>query len=64
MEKLHIIKAENAGNLTVYLTFSDNTTQTVDIGDFIRRHPPLRRVFGGFAIMGGRKIALSSLPDC
>jgi len=39
MERLHIIKAENAGNLNVYLTFSDNTTQTVDIGDFIRRHP-------------------------
>ena len=27
MEKLHIVKAENAGNLTVNLTFSDNTTQ-------------------------------------
>lgn len=39
MEKLHIVKAENAGNLSVYLTFSDNTTQTVDIGGFIRRHP-------------------------
>ena len=39
MEKLYIIKAENAGNLTVNLTFSDNTTQLVDVGDFIRRHP-------------------------
>ena len=39
MEKLHIVKAENAGNLTVNLTFSDNTTQLVDVGDFIRRHP-------------------------
>ena len=36
---VYIIKAENAGNLTVSLTFSDNTTQHVDIGDFIRRHP-------------------------
>ena len=39
MEKLYIVKAENAGNLTVNLTFSDNTTQLVDVGDFIRRHP-------------------------
>lgn len=31
--EVNIIKAENIGNLTVYLTFSDNTTQTVDIGD-------------------------------
>ena len=29
MEKLHIVKAENAGNLTVNLTFSDNTTQLI-----------------------------------
>jgi len=39
MERLYIIKAENAGNLSVSLTFSDNTVQTVDIGEFIRRHP-------------------------
>ena len=39
MERLYIIKAENAGNLSVCLTFSDNTVQTVDIGEFIRRHP-------------------------
>ena len=39
MEKLYIIKAEDAGNLTINLTFSDNTTQRVDIGDYIRRHP-------------------------
>ncbi len=39
MERLYIIKAEDAGNFTVSLTFSDNTVQTVDIGDFIRRHP-------------------------
>ena len=39
MERLFITKAENRGNLTVSLTFSDNTEQTVDIGDFIRRHP-------------------------
>ena len=34
MEKLYIVKAENAGNLTINLTFSDNTTQRVDIGDY------------------------------
>ena len=39
MERIFVIKAENAGNLIVSLTFSDNTVQTVDIGDFIRRHP-------------------------
>jgi hypothetical protein len=39
MEKLYIVKAEDVGDLRVHLTFSDNTTQLVDIGDFIRRHP-------------------------
>ncbi len=39
MERLFITKAEDRGNLTVSLTFSDNTVRTVDIGDFIRRHP-------------------------
>ncbi len=39
MERLFITKAENRGNLTVSLTFSDNSVRTVDIGDFIRRHP-------------------------
>lgn len=39
MNRLYIIKAENTGNLNVCLTFSDNTQKTVDIGDFIRRHP-------------------------
>lgn len=39
MERIYIIKAEDAGNLNVCLYFSDNTVQTVNIGDFIRRHP-------------------------
>ena len=39
MERLFITKAENRGDLTVSLTFSDNTVRPVDIGDFIRRHP-------------------------
>ena len=38
MNNNHIIKAENAGVLTVALTFSDNTVQVVNVGDFIRRH--------------------------
>ena len=51
--------AENAGNLSVCLTFSDNTVQTVDIGEFIRRHPPQYnkyldpRKFSRFAIENG-----------
>ena len=60
MEKIYSIKAENAGNLTVFLTFSDNTTQKVDIGDFIRRHPHPQynkylnpRKFNTFAIENG-----------
>ena len=39
MNRLYITNATDAGNLTVHLTFSDNTVQTVNIGDFIRRHP-------------------------
>jgi hypothetical protein len=39
MERIYIVKAENAGELCVCLTFNDNTTKTVDVGDFIRRHP-------------------------
>ena len=39
METIYITKALDVGNLSVCLHFSDNTTQTVDVGDFIRRHP-------------------------
>lgn len=39
MNRLYITSATDAGNLTVFLTFSDNTTQTVNVGDFIRQHP-------------------------
>lgn len=39
MERIYIIKAEDTGNLTVSLTFSDSTMQTINVGDFIRRHP-------------------------
>ncbi len=36
---IYVVKAEDAGNLTVRLFFSDERSQMVDIGDFIRRHP-------------------------
>ncbi len=39
MEGLYIIKAEDIGNLTVSITFSDNTIRVVDVGEFIRNHP-------------------------
>ena len=39
MNGLHIISATDSGNLTVCLTFSDNTKQLVNVGDFIRKHP-------------------------
>ena len=39
MNKLQIVNAENLGNAVVRLLFSDNTSQVVDIGSFIRRHP-------------------------
>ena len=39
MDRIVIIDAVDAGNLTVCLTFNDNTKRNVNIGDFIRRHP-------------------------
>lgn len=39
MKRLYITNASDAGNLSVHLTFSDNTSQIVDIGAFIREHP-------------------------
>ncbi len=38
-DRLYITEATDAGNLHIRLRFSDDTTQTVDVGDFIRRHP-------------------------
>ena len=34
-----IRNAENIGNLSVCLTFSDNTQQVVNVGEYIRCHP-------------------------
>lgn len=39
VERLYIVTAEDLGNLHVRVIFSDNKTQMIDVGDFIRRHP-------------------------
>ena len=39
MKRLQIINAVIVGNLSVLLYFSDNTQQTIDIGDYIQKHP-------------------------
>lgn len=63
MERLYITQATDVGNLTVCLQFSDNTTQTVDVGDFIRRHPHPQynkyldpRKFGRFTLEHGNVV--------
>ena len=39
METLTVTGASDMGNLCVLLQFSDNSSQVVDVGEFIRRHP-------------------------
>ena len=39
MSRLYITSATDVGNLAISLSFSDNTTRVVNIGDFILRHP-------------------------
>ncbi|MBO7623732.1 MAG: DUF2442 domain-containing protein [Bacteroidales bacterium] len=39
MDYLYVTEAMDAGNLCIRLVFNDGFTSTVDIGDFIRRHP-------------------------
>lgn len=39
METINIVKAEYAGNLSVKIWFDDNTTQTVNISEFVNAHP-------------------------
>ena len=60
MERLYIISAKDMGNLTVCLTFNDNTTNIVDIGEYIRNNPHPQynkyldpRKFKRFAIENG-----------
>lgn len=38
-DRLYITSATSVGNLTVLLRFSDSTTQTINVGEYIRRHP-------------------------
>lgn len=39
MDRLYITEAAVVDELKVDLTFSDNTRQVVNVGEFIRRHP-------------------------
>ena len=39
MNRLYITHATNVGNLSVRLTFNDNTSQVINVGDFIRQFP-------------------------
>ena len=38
-DRLYITEAVDLGGLKVRLVFSDGTDSTVDVGDYIRRHP-------------------------
>ena len=38
-DRLYITEAFDLGGLKVRLGFSDGTDSTVDVGDYIRRHP-------------------------
>lgn len=39
MNRLYITNATDVGNLLVRMTFSDNTSQVINVGDFIRQYP-------------------------
>ena len=39
MKPIIVTAADYVGNLSVLLHFSDGKQQTVNVGDFIRRHP-------------------------
>lgn len=39
MARIMIKEAHSVGNLTVEMTFNDNTIQRVNIGEFIHSHP-------------------------
>ena len=63
MNRLYVKSAIDAGNLTVNLTFSDNTVRLVNIGDYIRKHPHPQynkyldpRKFKRFAIENGNVV--------
>ena len=63
MSCLYVTNVSYAGNLSVNLWFSDNTTCTVNVGDYIRRHPHPQynkyldeRKFTRFAIEDGNVV--------
>lgn len=39
MKTLNIIAAEYMGNLSVKISFNDNTANVIDVGTFIKKHP-------------------------
>ena len=39
MARIMITEAHSVGNLTIEMTFNDNTIQRVNIGEFIHAHP-------------------------
>lgn len=39
MNNIYITKADLVGNLSVMLYFSDNTSKTINVGEYIIRHP-------------------------
>lgn len=39
MKPISIIKAEYVGDLSVKIVFNDNTSNTIDVGTFIKQHP-------------------------
>ena len=59
-DRLYITEAFGLGGLKVRLVFSDGTDSTVDVGDYIRRHPHPQynkyldsKKFRTFALDGG-----------
>lgn len=39
MARLMIIEAHSVGNLTIEMTFNDNSVQRINVGEFIQQHP-------------------------
>ena len=39
MNRFYIPNSTTVGNLSVRLTFNDNTSQVINVGDFIRQFP-------------------------
>ena len=39
MKNINIKNVEYIGNLSINIQFNDNTITTIDVGDFIKKHP-------------------------